>query len=278
MNEINKVKVGDYEIGDGVFTLFGGPCSIESEEMAFEVAETVKSVCDKLAIQYVFKGSFDKANRSSLNTGRAVGIDKGLQILEKIRNNLNIPVTTDVHETYQCAEVGAVVDVLQIPAYLSRQTDLIVEAAKTGRVVSIKKGQFMAPWNINKTAEKVISTGNSKCILMERGSTFGYNNLVVDMTGLSIMREYGYPVFIDATHSVQKPEGKGAFTKGDRIAAANIMYAALAVGVDGVFAEIHPNPDNAISDVGSQLKLSEIEPVLCKAIQFNNITWGKERI
>ena len=271
-----KVSIDEnFVIGDGAFTLFGGPCSLESEEMALNVASTVKEICDKYNIQYVFKSSFDKANRSSLNTSRAIGMDKGLQVLEKINRTLGIPTTTDVHETQQCAEVGAVVDILQIPAYLSRQTDLILSAAKTGRVVSIKKGQFMAPWNIGKVVEKVETLADSKCIIIERGSTFGYNRLVVDMTGLPIMREYECPVFIDATHSVQEPEGKGAFTKGDRKAAESIMYAALAVGVDGVFAEIHPDPDNALSDVGSQLKLSEIEPILHRALEFNKLAWRR---
>jgi 2-dehydro-3-deoxyphosphooctonate aldolase (KDO 8-P synthase) len=274
MIETKRIKVADYfEIGGGAVTLIGGPCSIESEDMAFEVAETVKAVCVKQGVNYVFKGSFDKANRSSLNAGRAVGMEKGLAVLEKVRNTLNIPVTTDIHESYQCAEVGAVVDILQIPAYLCRQTDLLLSAARTGKVVSVKKGQFMAPQNMDNVIEKIVSTGNDKCILMERGSSFGYNKLVVDMTGLPIMRGFGYPVFIDATHSVQEPGGKGVFTKGDRSAAALIMYAALAVGVDGVFAEIHPDPDNAASDVGSQLKLSEIEPIFKKAVQFNNIAW-----
>ena len=262
-----------FEIGNGAFTLIGGPCSIESEEMCFEVAETVLSICRRLNINYIFKGSFDKANRSSLNTGRAIGIEKGLMTLQKIKNKFNIPVTTDVHECCQCNEVGTVVDIIQIPAYLSRQTDLIIAAAKTKKIVSVKKGQFLAPWNVNKIIEKVLSAGNDKCILIERGSTFGYNKLIVDMTGLPIMRSYGYPVFIDATHSVQEPEGKGSFTKGDRHAAEVVMYAALAVGVDGVFAEIHPDPDNAISDVGSQLKLSEIGPILWKASEYNKIAW-----
>jgi 2-dehydro-3-deoxyphosphooctonate aldolase (KDO 8-P synthase) len=274
MTETKRVKIADYfEIGGGAFTLIGGPCSIESEDMAFEIAETVKAVCVKQDINYVFKGSFDKANRSNLNAGRAVGIEKGLAILERVRNILNVPVTTDVHESYQCAEVGTVVDILQIPAYLCRQTDLLLAAARTNKVISIKKGQFMAPQNMDNVIEKILSTGNDKCILMERGSSFGYNKLVVDITGLPIMRGFGYPVFIDATHSVQEPGGKGVFTKGDRNAAALIMYAALAAGVDGVFAEIHPDPDNATSDVGSQLKLSEIEPILSKAVKFNAITW-----
>lgn len=274
MLKVKTVRIGDYfDIGDGVFTLIGGPCSIESEAMCFEVAGIVKEICDKLGVNYIFKGSFDKANRSSLNSGRAVGMEKGLEILKKVRREFDIPVTTDVHECYQCPEVGEVVDIIQIPAYLCRQTDLLIAAAKTRKVVSIKKGQFMAPQNMDNVIDKIASTGNEKCILMERGSSFGYNKLVVDITGLPIMRELGYPVFIDATHSVQEPGGKGTFTRGDRKAASLLMYAALAAGVDGVFAEIHPNPDKAASDVGSQLKLAEIEPILKKAVQFNSLAW-----
>lgn len=276
MPKMHPVKVGDFfEIDRSRFYLIGGPCSIENEDMAFEVAETVKKICDILNICYVFKGSFDKANRSALNAGRAVGIDKGLDILAKIRSSLQIPVTTDVHETWQCAQVGEVVDILQIPAYLCRQTDLLIAAAETGKTVSVKKGQFMAPQNMDNVIEKIVSTGNNNCILMERGSSFGYNKLVVDMTGLPIMRELGYPVFIDATHSVQEPGGNKTFTKGNRKFAETVMYAALGAGVDGVFAEIHPDPDNAISDVGSQLKLSEIEPILRKAILIDRAAKGE---
>lgn len=275
--EIKNVAVGEYfTIGDGKFNLIGGPCSIENEDMAFEVAETVSAICNRLNINYVFKGSFDKANRSSINAGRAVGIEKGLEILGKIKEKLHIPVTTDVHEAWQCEPVGKVVDILQIPAYLCRQTDLLVSAANTGKTVSVKKGQFMAPQNMDNVINKICSTGNTKCILMERGTTFGYNKLVVDMTALPIMRSFGYPVFIDATHSVQEPGGSGTFTKGNREFAQKIMYASLAVGVDGVFAEIHPDPDHAASDVGSQLKLSEIEPILVNALMFDEIAKRKQ--
>jgi 2-dehydro-3-deoxyphosphooctonate aldolase (KDO 8-P synthase) len=276
MNKVKTVPIGNFEIGNGVFTLFGGPCSIESEDMAFEVAATVKAMCDRLGIHYVFKGSFDKANRSSIHAGRAVGMEKGLAVLSKINRELGIPTTTDVHESWQCHEVGSVVDVLQIPAYLCRQTDLLIAAAKTGKAVSIKKGQFMAPQNMDNVIEKVLSVHNEKIILMERGTTFGYNKLVVDVTGLPVMRAFGYPVFIDATHSVQEPGGKGVFTKGDRNAAAILMFATLAAGVDGVFAEIHPDPDHAASDVGSQLKLSEIEPLFRKAVAINKLAWSME--
>lgn len=276
MNKVKYVKVGDFfTIGDNKFNLIGGPCSIESEDMAFEVADTMKAVCEELEINYIFKGSFDKANRSSIKADRAVGMEKGLEILSRIRTSLNIPVTTDVHEAWQCKQVGQVADVIQIPAYLCRQTDLLLAAARTGKTVSVKKGQFMAPQNMDNVIEKIVSAGNKKCILMERGSTFGYNRLVVDMTGIAVMRDFGYPVFIDATHSVQEPGGNRTYTRGNRKNAERIMYAALAAGVDGVFAEIHPDPDNAVSDVGSQLKLSEVKEILQKAILFDNIAKGK---
>ena len=267
---MKPVKVGEYFIIDGNrFNLIGGPCSIESEGMAFEVAGMMKDICSELGINFIFKSSFDKANRSSIRAGRAIGMEKGLEILGRIRADLKIPVTTDVHETWQCGPVGEVVDILQIPAYLCRQTDLILAAAGTGKTVSIKKGQFMAPQNMDNVIEKVTSTGNENCILMERGSTFGYNRLVVDTTGIPVMRAFGYPVFIDATHSVQEPGGNGTFTRGSRKNAEKIMYAALAVGVDGVFAEIHPNPEKASSDIGSQLKLSEVREILQKAVLFD---------
>ncbi len=277
MTGIREIKIGDFfSIDQEHFNLIGGPCSIENEDMAMEVAEKVKEICRGLGINYVFKGSFDKANRSSLRAGRAVGMEKGLEILGKVRNTLQIPVTTDVHEAWQCEPVGQVVDILQIPAYLCRQTDLLLAAAKTGKTVSVKKGQFMAPHNMDNVIEKIVSTGNEKCILMERGSSFGYNKLVVDITGLPVMREFGYPVFIDATHSVQEPGGKGTYTKGNRKYAEAIMYAALAAGVDGVFAEIHPDPDHASSDVGSQLKLSDVKGILEKAVMFDRVAKGKK--
>ncbi|MCL2499451.1 MAG: 3-deoxy-8-phosphooctulonate synthase [Defluviitaleaceae bacterium] len=274
MTNVKSFHIDDcFEIGNGVLTLIGGPCSIESEDMCLKVAATVLDICKELGINYIFKSSFDKANRSSLNASRALGMEKGLKILSKIKKELSVPITTDVHEVWQCAEVGEVVDIIQIPAYLCRQTDLLIASAKTGKAVSVKKGQFMAPQNMDNAIKKITSVGNHKCILMERGTSFGYNKLVVDMPGLQIMREFGYPVFIDATHSVQEPGGNATYTKGNRDFAKLIMYSALAAGVDGVFAEIHPDPDNAASDVGSQLKLSEVREILKKAVLINDIAW-----
>lgn len=261
-----------FEIGGNTTTLIGGPCSIEGWEMCDEVAGTVKKICDELKINYIFKGSFDKANRSNVHAGRGVGLKKGLQILNDIKEKYNIPVTTDVHETYQCEEVAQVADVLQIPAYLCRQTDLIIAAAKTGKVVNVKKGQFMAPFNMDNVVEKIQSAGNEKIILCERGTFFGYNRLVVDLQGLLDMRRLGYPVFLDATHAVQYPGSGKEFTSGNREFVPYLINAGLAVGIDGIFAEIHPDPDNAISDGPSQLKLNSVEKILRAAKKYDDLT------
>ncbi len=261
-------------IGADKMTLIGGPCSIEGFGMCDEVASEVKSICDKLNINYVFKGSFDKANRSSLHAGRGAGMGKGLQILNDIKEKYQIPVTTDVHECWQCAEAAGVADILQIPAYLCRQTDLILSSARTGKAVNIKKGQFMAPWNMDNVVEKMLSCGNEKIILCERGTTFGYNRLVVDMQGLAGMRRLGFPVFLDATHSVQQPGSSREFTSGSRDFVPHLMNAGLAVGVDGIFAEIHPDPDHAVSDGPSQLRLSDVEKILRRAVRYDRLTRG----
>lgn len=259
-------------IGGDTMTFIGGPCAIENYEMCDEVAKELVSICSRLNINYIFKGSFDKANRSNLNAGRGVGLSKGLQILNDIKEKYSIPVTTDVHETWQCKEVAKVVDMLQIPAYLCRQTDLIYSAAKTQKAVNIKKGQFMAPWNMDNVIEKMLHCQNHKIILCERGSTFGYNRLVVDMQSLHEMRKMKYPVFLDATHAVQEPGSGHDFTSGNREFAPLLMYAGLAVGIDGIFAEVHPDPDKAISDGPSQIKLSNIEEILGKAKEYDELT------
>ncbi len=264
---------GRFTIGGGRrFVLLAGPCVIEGEKMVMQTAETLKRVCGDLGIDLIFKASFDKANRTSLNSPRGVGMDEGLRILQKVRTELDLPLVTDVHECWQCATVAQVVDVLQIPAFLSRQTDLLLAAANTGKIVNVKKGQFMAPWDMKQVISKVISTENENVMLCERGSSFGYNNLVVDMTGLVEMRSYGYPVVFDATHSVQKPGGNGSSTGGNRDMAPYLMNAALAVGVDAIFAEVHPNPDEAWSDAANQLKLSDIRQILQHAIEIDEIT------
>lgn len=259
------------QIGGDRMTLIGGPCAIENWEICDEVASEMKEICESLEINYVFKGSYDKANRSYLYAKRGVGMEKGLQVLNDIKEKYQIPVTTDVHETWQCNEVGKVADILQIPAYLCRQTDLILSAAHTGKAVNIKKGQFTAPWNMDNVVEKMLSCNNEKIILCERGSTFGYNRLVVDMQGLVEMRKLRYPVFLDVTHSVQQPGSNREFTSGNREFVPYLMCAGLAVGIDGIFAEIHPNPDKAMSDGPSQLKLSEMELILKKAKKYDDL-------
>ena len=272
MGSKEKIVLNNLEIGGDTLTLIGGPCAIESKEMCFEVADTMVSICQKLKINYIFKGSFDKANRSNLHAGRGAGMEKGLEILNDIKETYHIPVTTDVHESWQCKEVAKVVDVLQIPAYLCRQTDLILESARTGKVVNIKKGQFMAPWNMVNVVEKMLSCNNKNIILCERGTTFGYNRLVVDMQSLVEMRKLGYPVFIDATHSVQQPGSNNEFTSGNRDFVPYLMSASVAIGVDGIFAEIHPDPDKAVSDGPSQLRLSDVEKILTNVKEFDQLS------
>lgn len=251
----------DYGFKNDRLTLLAGPCAIESYETCAEVAETLKQITDELGINYVFKSSFDKANRSSIDSERGAGMASGLKVLAKIKDNYHVPIVTDVHEPYQCEPVAEVADVLQIPAYLSRQTDLLLAAGKTGRVVNIKKAQFMAPEDIQTAVDKV-ATSNPHILVTERGTMFGYHQLVVDMTSLIQMRETGYPVIFDATHSVQVPSGYGNHSGGNRDYAFPLMRAALAIGIDGIFAEVHPNPPKAISDQDSQLYLSKIRPIL----------------
>lgn len=250
-----------------MFKLIAGPCAIESEEMAMDIAEKMKAITDKLGIDYTFKGSFDKANRTSIHSKRGLGIDEGLRILQKVKNTYNIPVATDIHESWQAEPVGKVVDIVQIPAFLCRQTDLLVAAAKTGKCINIKKAQFLAPWDMKNCLQKVVESGNSNVMLCERGTSFGYNTLVVDMTGLIEMKKFGYPVIFDATHSVQKPGGKGDATGGNREYVEYLAKAALAVGVDGLFMETHQNPDEAWSDGPNMVKLDDMEKLLTKLVK-----------
>ena len=250
-----------------MFKLIAGPCAIESEEMAMDIAEKMKAITDKLGIDYTFKGSFDKANRTSIHSKRGLGIDEGLRILQKVKDTYNIPVATDIHESWQAEPVGKVVDVVQIPAFLCRQTDLLVAAAKTGKCINIKKAQFLAPWDMKNCLQKVVESGNSNVMLCERGTSFGYNTLVVDMTGLIEMKKFGYPVIFDATHSVQKPGGKGDATGGNREYVESLAKAAIAVGVDGLFMETHQNPDEAWSDGPNMVKLDDMEELLTKLVK-----------
>lgn len=250
-----------------MFKLIAGPCAIESEEMAMDIAEKMKAITDKLGIDYTFKGSFDKANRTSIHSKRGLGIDEGLRILQKVKDTYNIPVATDIHESWQAEPVGKVVDIVQIPAFLCRQTDLLVAAAKTGKCINIKKAQFLAPWDMKNCLQKVVESGNSNVMLCERGTSFGYNTLVVDMTGLVEMKKFGYPVIFDATHSVQKPGGKGDATGGNREYVEYLAKAAIAVGVDGLFMETHQNPNEAWSDGPNMVKLDDMEELLTKLVK-----------
>jgi 2-dehydro-3-deoxyphosphooctonate aldolase (KDO 8-P synthase) len=258
--------------GNNRFVLIAGPCAIESEEMTMQVATELKQICIELGINLIFKSSFDKANRSSVKAPRGLGMERGLQILQRVKTELQLPIVTDVHESWQCTPVAEVADMLQIPAFLSRQTDLLIAAAKTGRIVNVKKGQFMAPWDMKNVIDKLRDSGNENILLCERGSCFGYNNLIVDMTGLVEMRSYGFPVIFDATHAVQKPGGQGTSTGGNREMVPYLMRAALAVGVDAIFAEVHPDPDHAFSDGPNQIYLSKIREILEQAILIDNIT------
>ena len=255
--------------------LIAGPCAIESRDMVLQTADTLKQVCDRLGITLYFKSSYDKANRTSMSE-RGVGMEKGLQILQEVKEQFSLPILTDVHESWQCAPVAEVADVLQIPAFLSRQTDLLVAAAKTGKIVNVKKGQFMAPWDmrgaIAKIEETTLHNATPRIWLTERGSSFGYGNIVVDMTSLVRMREYGYPVVFDATHAVQQPSSQLGVTGGNRAMVPHLMRAALAVGVDGLFLEVHPNPDEAISDAANQVRLGDIQMILEQAIAIDQIT------
>lgn len=247
-----------------MFQLIAGPCVIESEEMVLSIADTMKKITDKLGIPYIFKASFDKANRTSINGFRGPGIDRGLEILQKVKDTYKIPICTDIHEPWQAERAAQVADILQIPAFLCRQTDLLVAAAKTGKCVNIKKAQFLAPWDMKNCVEKVRQSGNNNVMLCERGTSFGYNTLVVDMTGLRVMKEFDVPVIFDATHSVQKPGGNGTSTGGNREFVEYLAKAAISVGADGLFMETHPDPDHALSDGPNMVVLDEMENLLVK--------------
>jgi 2-dehydro-3-deoxyphosphooctonate aldolase (KDO 8-P synthase) len=253
--------------------LIAGPCQIESEDHAQMLAGSIKEICDELDIDLIFKSSFDKANRSSVNTKRGVGIDKGLQILNGVKHKFGLSILTDIHETYQANEVAAAgVDVLQIPAFLCRQTDLLLAAGKTGCAINVKKGQFLAPHDMKNVAAKIASTGNERIMLCERGYTHGYNNLVVDMRSLPIMASTGYPVVFDATHSVQQPGGMGAVSGGDREMVPYLARAAVATGcVAGVFMEVHENPDRAPSDGPNMIRLDKLKEILTTIVEIDGI-------
>lgn len=272
-NSKKKIKITEkLKLDQSDFFLIAGPCVIENEKMVFLIAEKLKETTEKLKIPFIFKASYDKANRSSIKSFRGIGLKNGLKILNKIKEKLNVPVLTDVHETKNVNEVAKIVDVLQIPAFLCRQTDLIVECAKTGKAINIKKGQFLSPYEIFNIVQKVESAGNKNIILTERGFSFGYNNLVVDMRSIVIMKKTGYPVVIDATHSVQRPGGAGDKSSGDREFIKPLASAAIAAGANGVFLEVHHNVKNALSDKDTQYPLDKVENLLYKLKDIFEIT------
>ena len=247
-----------------MFQLIAGPCVIESEEMVLAIAGKMKEITDELGIPYTFKASFDKANRTSIHGFRGPGIEEGLGILQKVKDTYGLPICTDIHEAWQAEPAAQIADILQIPAFLCRQTDLLVAAAKTGKCVNIKKAQFLAPRDMKNCLQKVRESGNDNVMLCERGTSFGYNTLVVDMTGLRVMKDFGVPVIFDATHSVQKPGGNGTSTGGNREYVEYLAKAAIAVGVDGLFMETHPDPDNAKSDGPNMVPLGQMKELLMK--------------
>ena len=267
------IDIGSLTVGnEHPFVLIAGPCQIESAQHATEVADALQGLCRRLGIGLIYKSSFDKANRTSINGARGVGMAQGLDILSQVRARFGVPVLTDVHQPDQCAPVAEVADVLQIPAFLCRQTDLLLAAGKTGAAVNIKKGQFLAPWDMANVAAKVASTGNERIMLCERGTSFGYNTLVNDMRALPIMAGTGYPVIYDATHSVQQPGGLGSATGGQRVFAPILARAALAIGVAGLFIETHPDPDTAPSDGATMLPLSAMEDLLGTLLRYDQLT------
>jgi 2-dehydro-3-deoxyphosphooctonate aldolase (KDO 8-P synthase) len=265
----HEIDLGKFKAGAGHRPfLIAGPCVIESEQLVLETAARIAEITKALGIPYVFKSSFDKANRTSIQSFRGPGIEKGLAVLEKVKDQLGIPVLTDVHTEEQATEAGKVVDVLQIPAFLCRQTDLLIAAAKTGKAVNVKKGQFLSPQEMGHAVKKIEECGNRRIILTERGSSFGYNNLVVDMRSFPILRSFGYPVVFDATHSVQLPGGGGTKSSGQREFVEPLACAAAGAGVDGFFMEVHPNPDEALSDGPNMVPLHQLKALLERVMRI----------
>ena len=269
------IDLKDIKIGNELpMTLIAGPCQLETEEHAVMIASTLKKICGEEKINFVFKASFDKANRTSVNGTRGVGLSKGLQILSAVKEKIGCTILTDIHNADQCKEVSDIVDILQIPAFLCRQTDIILAASKTNKVINIKKGQFLAPWDMEKVLEKALSTGNQKIMLCERGSSFGYNTLVTDFRSLPIMKNTGQPVIMDATHSVQIPGGKGDSSGGQREYAPIMASAAAAIGVAGIFIETHEDPDNAPSDGANMVRLDDMAKLVKKLREFDRLSKG----
>lgn len=257
---MKTIELNNFEIAGDKLTILAGPCAMESEKITFETAKKLKEICARLGVNFVFKTSFDKANRSSLTSYRGLGMDKGLEILSKVKEELNLPIVTDIHEAWQAEPTAKVADIIQIPAFLCRQTDLLVAAAETGKIVNIKKGQFLSPYQMKSIAKKVSDSGNDKIIITDRGTSFGYNNLVVDMRSVAIIQDdLGYPMCFDATHSVQIPGGHGNSSSGERRFVTLLAKSAVAAGAKVLFFEVHPNPEQALCDGDNMLPLDECE-------------------
>lgn len=270
----NLIKLNNLNIANNLpFVLAAGPCQIETLDHALFIADSIKNITNKLGIGFIYKSSFDKANRSSVKAERGAGLEKGLEILAKVKSELDLPILTDVHSAEQCKTVAEVADILQIPAFLCRQTDLLKSAAETGKIVKVKKGQFLAPWDMKNVYDKLVHFGAKGIILTDRGTSFGYNTLISDMRGLAIMAEdTGAPIFFDATHSVQQPGGLGAASGGQRRFVSLLARCAIAAGVAGLFMEVHQDPDNAPSDGPCMLRLDELELILLRLKEYDQIT------
>ena len=268
----HTVKCSNFEISnDKPFTLIAGPCQLENEEHALKISSELKKITKELGINLIYKTSFDKANRTSLKGKRGMGLEKSLPIFDKIRKEVGLPVLTDVHTAEQCSLVANYVDVLQIPAFLCRQTDLLIAAAKTGKIINVKKGQFLAPWDMANVIKKIEDSGNKNILITERGASFGYNTLVSDMRALPIMSKFGFPIVFDATHSVQQPGGMGEKSGGQREFVPYLARAAIAVGVGAIFMETHEDPDNAPSDGPNMVPLNEVKTLLKKLTEIDNL-------
>lgn len=269
------LKIGHLEIKEkGPFFLVAGPCVIESEDLTLSIAHFLRETGERLGIPVIFKASYDKANRTSVDSYRGPGIDRGLEILQKVKEKAGLPLLSDVHSAEEIAKVSRVLDVIQIPAFLCRQTDLLLAAGRTGRAVNIKKGQFLAPWDMQGACAKVLSTGNHRILLTERGTSFGYNNLIVDIRSIAVMKRFGFPVVFDATHSVQLPGGLGSSSGGQREFVEHLSRAAVASGADGLFLEVHPDPNAALCDGPNSLPLDQVRPLLTLLKEIHRLVQG----
>jgi 2-dehydro-3-deoxyphosphooctonate aldolase (KDO 8-P synthase) len=280
MSDTREIQIGSVRLGgNSPLALIAGPCVIESEAHAMKMAESIAKIADELHVPYIYKASYDKANRTSINSYRGPGIAEGLRVLRKIRDQFKLPILSDVHDVSQIVQATEVCDVLQIPAFLSRQTDLLIAAGKSGRVVNLKKGQFLSPWEMSNNVEKIASTGNKNIFLTERGTSFGYQNLVVDMRTFPIMRKLGYPIVFDVTHSVQLPGGEGKSSGGQPEFIEPLARAGVAVGVDGIFLEVHDNPSAALSDGTNALPLDKLRALLTRLKELSSLTriWDSQR-